>query len=1201
MHLKSLTLKGFKSFASATTLQFEPGITCVVGPNGTGKSNVADALRWVMGTQGAKDLRGGKMEDVIFAGTSARAPLGRAEVSLTIDNTDGALPIDYTEVCIARRMFRGGAHEYEIGGSSCRLMDIQELLSDSRIGREMHVIVGQGQLSEILTARPEERRAFIEEAAGVLKHRKRKEKALRKLEATADNMTRLTDLTEELRRQLGPLGRQAEIARRAQAVQADLRDARLRLCADDLVRERTELHSERADEAAARARREEAESALELARGRQAELEASLRADEPAVAAAQDTWYRLSALAERIRGTARLAAERHKHLATETVPIGTGRDPDELDVEAERAAAEEAEAEEAAASARAALDEAGRGRSAAERAAAQAERSHRAAVRAAAEAREDTARLDGEVAALRSKATATGEEIERLSLNVAETSERAEAAAVELAEAEQESGVGDSGDAGRDRRHRLAAAALEDAEVHVSELRAAARAAEQRVASAEARAEALADGLRRRDGAGALLAAPSVLAGLLGPVAELVTVTSGDEVALAAALGPLADAVAVAGGDTAVVALAWLRGEDAGRAGLVIGAAPAGSTSPDVTRWGPLPEGARWAVELASAPESLRRALHRALERVAVVADLDAARDLVDANPTLTAVTAGGDVLGADWAMGGSEQARSTIEVQALVDEAHERRRAAEQELAEVTEKLAGAEDLRSARAEDLDGAKGELDDARVRRARFVEMLDRLGKAARAAEAEAERARNQREKVESRREQTAASLAEAEERLAVVRAEPATPEPDSRERDGAAAALERAREAEMDARLSLRTAEERYRAVAGRPGELRDAARVGRAERERIEQVRAERRAAASVAAAVRDAGEAALARIDFSLRTAVNERDAVQARHVERETELSEVRRRSRELTGEVDNLTDTVHRGELLRAEARTRVEALESRIAEEFGISGDNLVAEYGPELDVPPGPQEIAEYERARERGEEVLAPAPAPFDRGEQERRAKRASSELAALGKVNPLALEEFAALEERHKFLSTQLADLETTRADLQTVISDVDGKILEVFRLAFTDVAAEFETVFATLFPGGEGRLVLTEPDDLLASGVDVEARPPGKKIKRLSLLSGGEKSLVAVAMLVAIFRARPSPFYVLDEIEAALDETNLARVLELLGGLRSASQLLVITHQQRTMEIADALYGVSMRGDGITEVISQRLGSERGSTAA
>ncbi|MDO8309521.1 MAG: AAA family ATPase, partial [Actinomycetota bacterium] len=315
MHLKTLTLKGFKSFASATTLHFEPGVTCVVGPNGSGKSNVVDALAWVMGEQGAKSLRGGKMEDVFFAGTSGRPPLGRAEVQLTIDNSDGALPIEYAEVTISRTMFRNGGSEYAINGNSCRLLDVQELLSDSGIGREMHVIVGQGQLDTILHATPEDRRGFIEEAAGVLKHRKRKEKALRKLDSTQANLDRLNDLLVEIRRQLKPLGRQAEVARRAASVQADVRDARARLVADDLVTARHALEQEMADETILVERRAEVEAALAQAREQEATLEAALRTDLPQLAKAQETWFALSGLRERLRGTQSLAAERLRNAA----------------------------------------------------------------------------------------------------------------------------------------------------------------------------------------------------------------------------------------------------------------------------------------------------------------------------------------------------------------------------------------------------------------------------------------------------------------------------------------------------------------------------------------------------------------------------------------------------------------------------------------------------------------------------------------------------------------------------------------------------------------------------------------------------------------------------------------------------------------------------------------------------------------------
>ncbi|HEX6358294.1 chromosome segregation protein SMC [Actinophytocola sp.] len=1189
MHLKSLTLKGFKSFASATTLRFEPGITCVVGPNGSGKSNVLDALRWVMGTQGAKDLRGGKMEDVIFAGTSGRAPLGRAEVSLTIDNSDGALPIEYTEVSITRRMFRDGASEYEINGNTCRLMDIQELLSDSGIGREMHVIVGQGQLAQILESKPEERRAFIEEAAGVLKHRKRKEKALRKLDAMQANLTRLTDLTAELRRQLKPLGKQAEIARKAQSVQADLRDARLRLHADDLVTQRAEIARDQADEAAARARRHEVEQLLEVADAKQTALEDQLAVDAPRLAAAQDTWYRLSALEERLRGTVRLAVERERHLSAAVETQSSGPDPEELEAEAEETAIREAELGEHVEVARGMLGDTAERRAELEQQVAAAEKAHLAAVRAVADRREGLARLAGQVEALRSKTNATAEEIERLSTTLVDATERAEAAAVELAEAQEESGIEDSGDAGIVERVERAKEAQKTAQARVDELVRAERTAEKDIASWKARVDALSMGLNRKDGAGVLLAAGDRLPGLLGSVAALLTVEPGAEAALAAALGPVADAVAVATGDDAVAALELLRGSDAGRAGIVVG----GYGHADRAGWPMLPPGARWAVDLVRAPESLRPAVAQALDRVVVVESLPIARMIVEAHPSVRAVTHQGDVFGTHWAVGGTSSKQSVIEVQAAVDEANEKLAAAENAAERASAALAGAREELKARQIDVQTAAEARNEAKVRAARSQERLSRMQQAVRTAQAEAERVQMQRTRVEQSREEGLAKLAELEERLATAEDETILEdEPDTAERDEATAELATARQQEMDARLALRTAEERHRALYGKAEELRRAARAEREARERALRSMAKRAYGAAVARAVVENGELALERITQSLQAAAQERDTVQAERHDRERVLIEVRNRVRELSTELEKLTDAVHRDEVLRAEQRMRLEQLETRIAESFGIGLDDLVAEYGPDVPVPPSPVEMAEYEAAKEAGETVSEPQPIPYDRTTQERRAKRAERDLTLLGKVNPLALEEFAALEERYKFLSTQLEDLKATRRDLLTVVKEVDDKILEVFTSAYEDVAREFETVFSTLFPGGEGRMILTEPEDMLTTGVDVEARPPGKKIKRLSLLSGGEKSLVAVGMLVAIFRARPSPFYVMDEVEAALDDANMRRLIGLLQELRHNSQLIIITHQKPTMDIADALYGVSMRGDGITQVISQRM---------
>jgi chromosome segregation protein len=1203
VHLKTLTLKGFKSFASATTLRLEPGVTCVVGPNGSGKSNVVDAIAWVLGEQGAKALRGGKMEDVIFAGSggsagpngvAGRPPLGRAEVTLTIDNSDGALDIDYTEVSITRRMFRSGESEYEINGSTCRLLDIQELLSDSGIGREMHVVVGQGQLDAVLQARPEDRRGFIEEAAGVLKHRKRKEKALRKLDAMQANLTRLTDLTSELRRQLKPLGRQAEVARRAATIQAEVRDSRLRLLADDLVGLQSTLDREVADETAVRERRTDVERRIATEQQSESELERLLAADAPRLEAAQETWYRLSGLRERFAGTARLAAERARHLSAPLDPAPPGRDPDELEAEAEEIVAEEQAVADELAGDRDRLATAVEQRAALEQRLAAAERELVAAVRAVADRREGIATLAGQVDALRSRASAGGEEIDRLSVAAEQARGRAAEAASDFDALQSQVGALDEGELGLDERHEAAVGRHEEARTRFDALVDTERDLERDRTSWEARREALALGLARKDGAGALLAARDRVGGVLGSVAALLSVQPGREPALAAALGDLADAVAVASPDDAVRALRMLKSDEGGRAGLLIGAPePAGPAAPDATSgWPTLPAGAHWAADLLSAPEALRPALYRALDRVAVVEDLDAATALIAADPTIRAVTPEGDLLGAHRAVGGSASAPSVIEVQAAVDEAQQRADEASRRATEVRREIEETRALVATRAEEVQAALAALHESDAKMSAVAEQLAHLGAAARSSAAEAERLERARTEAEAARERDLAGLADAEQRLHAARDTQGEDEPSTVDRDDATTALQQARQVEVDARLAVRTGEERVRAMTGRAESLRRAAEAERVERTRREAARVTRARGALVAEAAASTAEATLQRLAGSLADADDERTAVASSRKTRDAELAQVRTAARELATELDRLTDIVHRDEVARTEQRLRIDALQTRAAEEYGVDVDALVADYGPQAPMPPSAAEQAEYETARDRGEQVVAPTPTAFDRRACEKRAARAERDLAVLGKVNPLALEEFAALEERHQFLSGQLEDLKATRRDLLTVVHEVDERIHEVFASAFDDTAREFALVFATLFPGGEGRLSLTDPDDLLTTGVEVEARPPGKRVKRLSLLSGGERSLVAVALLVAIFRARPSPFYVLDEIEAALDDTNLERLIGLLEELRDASQLIVITHQKRTMEIADALYGASMRGDGVTTLISQRL---------
>jgi chromosome segregation protein len=1174
VHLKSLTLKGFKSFASPTTLRFEPGITCVVGPNGSGKSNVVDAIAWVLGEQGAKALRGGKMEDVIFAGTPGRPPLGRAEVTLTIDNTDGALPIDYAEVSVTRLMFRDGASEYAINGTKCRLVDIQELMSDSGIGRELHVVVGQGQLDAVLSARPEDRRAFIEEAAGVLKHKKRKEKALRKLDAMQANLTRLQDLTSELTRQLKPLGRQAEVARRAAQVQADLRDAKLRLLADDLLQLRAALDAEVRDETALRQRRAEVERELAALQERESVLEAAAAEQAPQLSRAQETWYRLSALEERLRGTATLAAERHRHLTAELPEEARqGRDPDQLEAEAASVRQQEAELAEQVLADGQRLTDAVTRRTSAEAALATEEKALVAARRAVADRREGLARLTGQVGALRSRAVAAEAELGRIAHALEEAEARAERARADLARLQAEAGGLDEGEEGLDARHESAEAVLAAATERLTALQAEEREAERDRTTWAARRDALALSLARKDGAGALLAGD--VPGVLGSVASVVTVQAGHETAVAAALGAVADAVAVASPADAAAALARLKETDGGRAGLLVG----GSTAGPAADLPALPAGASWALDLVDAPASLRAAVARALDGVAVVASLDDARRLVEQHPALRAVTAEGDLLGAHWAVGGSASAPSLLEVQAAVDEAA----AAHDEAQRRTERLAF--ELSAARAE-VETATAAVEDALValhesdaRMAAVAEQLGLLASAVRAAEAESGRLQQSRVRAEEARDKDLSGLAELEERLAAAEAVPADEEPSTELRDRLAGEASAARTAEMEARLAVRTGEERVTALGGRAESLERAAVQERAARARLVELRERRARDAVVAADVARGAQEALARIGASLVAAAAEREQAQAARTVTEGELLSLRASSRELAAELDRLTDVVHRDEVARAEQRMRIETLEARAVEEWAVPLDQLLADYGPEVEVQTFLEDGTPGELA-------------PYDRQAQEKRAAAAERALALLGKVNPLALEEFAALEERAAFLGTQLEDLKATRRDLLTVVRDVDERIHDVFRSAYEDTAREFVHVFATLFPGGEGKLVLTDPEDLLTTGIEVMARPAGKKVSRLSLLSGGERSLTAIALLVAIFRARPSPFYVMDEVEAALDDRNLGRLLEALEGLRESSQLIVITHQKRTMEIADALYGVTMRGDGVSTVVSQRL---------
>ena len=1168
-----MTLKGFKSFASATTLRLEPGITCVVGPNGSGKSNVVDALTWVMGEQGAKSLRGGKMEDVIFAGTSGRAPLGRAEVSVTIDNTDGSLPIDYTEVTISRILFRNGQSEYQINGEASRLLDIQELLSDSGIGREMHVIVGQGQLDAILMATPEERRGFIEEAAGVLKHRKRKEKALRKLDSMQTNLARVQDLTVELRRQLRPLGKQAEVAKKAATIQADLRDAKLRLLADDYISLSRTLDAEVADETALRERRAIVDGELERVRAREEALDLQSAYEGPLLVAAQENFYNLNSLREKFRGTQSLAQERSRFLAEEAEEArSAGRDPEAMDTEAKTLRNEENALRQSVLDAQNGLQKATQELATAEAALKIDEDTIAAAMRAIADAREGTARQEGHIKSLAARLEAIAEEIARLTKARNDAQERVESARREYSTFELEIASADSGEIGLDSQFEGAKNALEFSKKKLADLVEAERGADRERNSVESKLEALQLTTANRDGASALIRDARGVQ-IIGSIASLIEIDSGWESAAAAALGQYADAVVVQDLSAAVTALRTLRSENLGQADVLVyqpGHAPSNISIPSSLT----------PVSAHIRSGRIGDLLASLLSHIVVAESANEAGDILRSHPTLTVVTKDGDNLSASRARGGSKSSASLIEVRALIEDLGKKLETLVHncdrlrfEISTVTTEVG---DKQSA----FDIALSKLNESDARIAALTEQLAVSGQHMKSAMAEVERLQASITEASVAKSRDENDLAIAQKQLE-QRGE--VSEPDHSHTEDLRNKVSDARTVEVEARLAVRTIEERVDSVGARAAALEASAMAEREASERALSRRGARARGAVISQAIAEAAYEALIHIERSIAKAATERARLEESRVSREGETLTIRTRGRELTSELDQLTSSVHRDEIARAEQRLRIETLEAKTVEEFGIDLTSLVNEYGPDKDVPT----FFETETG-----EIVATEMVPYRRDQQEKRLAATERSLALLGKVNPLALEEFTALEERLKFLAEQLEDLKNTKKDLLDIIKEVDDRVQQIFMEAYTETAKHFEDIFSRLFPGGDGRLILTDPDNPLISGVDVEARPPGKRIKRLSLLSGGEKSLTAVAMLVAIFKARPSPFYVLDEVEAALDDVNLGRLLVIFEELRASSQLIIITHQKRTMEIADALYGVTMRGDGVTEVISQRL---------
>jgi chromosome segregation protein len=1159
VYLKSLTLKGFKSFANSTTFAFEQGVTCVVGPNGSGKSNVVDALAWVMGEQGAKTLRGGKMEDVIFAGTATKGPLGRAEVILTIDNADGALPIEYAEVTISRTLFRNGGSEYAINGETCRLLDVQELLSDSGLGREMHVIVGQGQLDAVLHASPEERRGFIEEAAGILKHRRRKEKTLRKLEAMQANLTRLSDLAGEIRRQLTPLGAQAEIAKEAQSIASIVRDARARLLADEVVELRTAITASSRSESERKTERIVLQEQLDQNKLREARIEQAQVGD--AVDLARRTAFGLESVQERLRGLYTLANQRLALLGQQTDAQTSGQGVtrqmvEDAQEEVARLAALVGETEAAwqesqavTANARANLDAL----------------DEQISFQSSLVSRHDLeiSKLTGQAETAASRLAAVRGEVLRQQTAIDAARDRRSAVQAEFSALEAEAALSDSADTDLDAAYESAQSEVTAAEAEIERLREELHSHERERDALAARTAALSLALDQKDGSSALVSAR--LAGIRGLVAEHVQVQPGFEAAIAAALGSLADAVLADGRDAAIDAIERSAARDFGRVEIVI--ADGRRTASPVSA-----KGVVAASSVVTAPDGVLSLL----DAVFIADDLAAARaawkELDGTDSTI--ITKSGDVLSRWVLRGGSGAKRSRLELIADRDAADERHGQVTALIDRSRFALAEQRGRLDVAKEQSTAALAALREFDSRLAAQTEKLNRVRVQVEAAQAEAERLERGLALAEEAVRDAAAANDEARRELDEAASRP-RPILDVAARDGVLADVERAREAEVEARLQVETARERVRAEQLRAEQLERQLQADRVAAEEAARRAVIRRRQVASAESVIAALPAVLDAVDRSVSEA---RVALAARESERSAqneELAELRRGENSLRERLAAVSESVHGLEMQVYEKKLHLSTLLERAGEELGLIEDVLVAEYGPEVPVP-------------------VDDATVPFDRAEQQQRLARAERKLAQLGRVNPLALEEFAALEQRHKFLTEQLSDLTDTRRDLLTIIDEIDEKMQDIFSSAFEDTRAAFTQVFPVLFPGGTGSIHLTDPENMLSTGIEVSVKPAGKKIERLSLLSGGERSLAAVALLIAIFKARPSPFYIMDEVEAALDDANLGRLLTIFEDLRKSSQLIVITHQKRTMEIADALYGVSMRADGISAVVGQRVGT-------
>ncbi|BAR05163.1 chromosome segregation protein SMC [Parascardovia denticolens DSM 10105 = JCM 12538] len=1216
MYVKELTLRGFKSFANATTLRFEPGITAVVGPNGSGKSNIVDALAWVMGEQGAKTLRGTSMEDVIFAGTSSRPPLGRAQVSLTIDNSDRTLDIDYSEVTISRTIYRNGGSEYAINGSPARLLDVQELLSDIGLGAHMHVVVGQGRLDSILRATPADNRAFIEEAAGILKHRKRKERALRKLQSTQENVERLDDLLTEIKRQLGPLRRQARVSRKADSIQISLRDAMSRLYADDAVQVMASRDQVRSDLAQIRGDLAREQQELTRVKLQIERLEDLASQSSPAMEAINQTWHQMSQLEERFKSLAALASERSRSWTSQIVSIG-GDDPDILLKRAGELAALARSEEGRNQDQRLAFDKETESRAAAEK--------ELASIRQMiTQLRKDAQERDAHIASVREmiarqearKQGLDGRESDLASQKASLATLRQETQArLDSLHAQEQAPE----EVDEDRLEALRSA-MDEARGRRDEARNKQRDLQSTVISLKAKADALGDTLEARTTSTDMEKQEGV--DVRGRLASFIRVEEGWEEAISKALGPFASALVLPDSTHLLPAMALARQEKLGRAVALVPRIRLSdsfklSDSSDLADrlgliWAgkvvtpnPLAEDADLACQIAQSVRFL-------LSDVFLAADLDQVQEVLtradwglDDCPFGQIAVRTGEVITPVGALGGSSQSPSDLSLAARRDKALAQAGKAQDEADSCQESIDSNDKAYTDLRAQVEETKTKLTELRLRRqqadrdlAATQQSLESLDRRQADLDRKLASLADERQGLDS----TLTTLQEDLRSAQTVEKADLNPDDLARQEHDREARLASQREKEVAAKISWNESSQKLQSYKRQADLLRSQAQQAQSRRARIEEENQERRAKAVQAVQVASLATQAAQTLMVHMDQVSAKRQELQAQASSHDEELTVLRARRRDLEPRVNALIQREHDSDVLRERVAAQVGQVTQKVMDDLGLNLDELLHSYSPDLPVPllddygrPIPLDQAVNGEGDDREETDDSQGrfrTEPYDRQKQEKRLAQARRDLAALGKVNPLATEEYDALQTRHQYLSEQRNEVVTSRDNLMKLIRDLDSTMVTVFKEAFDDTAAAFEKVFGTLFQGGHGRLRLEDPDDLLNTGVIVEASPAGKRVRQLTLLSGGERSLTALALLFAIFTARPSPFYILDEVEAALDDINLTRLLKAFNNLRQRSQLIIITHQQRTMSIADALYGVTMRSDGVTAVISQKL---------